>query len=103
MKTKEILKLNSEELENKAEKLKKELFDLRFQLALGKLTNTSKIKKLKNHIACIKTILTQKSNQLKTNSAQTFATSPAKSVLATPNKQLTSPNLDDNIETIKEE
>ncbi|MBY7576748.1 50S ribosomal protein L29, partial [Candidatus Phytoplasma sp. Tabriz.2] len=77
MKTQEILKLNPEELENKVDKLKQELFDLRFQLALGKLTNTAKIKKLKKTIARIKTILTQKSNQ-QTATTPTFATSTAK-------------------------
>ncbi|WP_024563683.1 50S ribosomal protein L29 [Candidatus Phytoplasma tritici] len=105
MKNQEILKLNPEELENKVDKLKQELFDLRFQLALGKLTNTSKIKKLKKTIARIKTILTKKSNQAQTDSTPTFVTSTAKPVLAKPtiNPQPTTPNLDDIAETIKEE
>lgn len=60
MKMREILKMNSEELENKVVVLHRELFDLRFQLALGKLTNTAQIRKLKKSIARIKTILTQK-------------------------------------------
>ncbi|MBS2126308.1 50S ribosomal protein L29 ['Fragaria x ananassa' phyllody phytoplasma] len=60
MKMQEILKMNSEELENKVVVLHQELFDLRFQLALGKLTNTAQIRKLKKSIARIKTILTQK-------------------------------------------
>ncbi len=99
MKTQEILKLNPEELENKVDKLKQELFDLRFQLALGKLTNTAKIKNLKKTIARIKTILTQKSNQTQTDSTPTFITSTAKPFLAKP----TTSDLDVTVETIKEE
>ncbi|MGL9687801.1 MAG: 50S ribosomal protein L29 [Candidatus Phytoplasma sp. TWB_XP] len=104
MKTQEILKLNPEELENKVDKLKQELFDLLFQLALGKLTNTAKIKKLKKTIARIKTILTQKSNQ-QTATTPTFVTSTAKPVLAnqSPTPQPTTPDLDNTVETIKEE
>lgn len=65
MKIQEILKMSSEELENKVTFLKQELFDLRFQLALGKLTNTAQIRKLKKSIARIKTILTQKNTNFK--------------------------------------
>ncbi|XBQ83988.1 LSU ribosomal protein L29p [Candidatus Phytoplasma solani] len=57
--------MSSEELENKVTFLKQELFDLRFQLALGKLTNTAQIRKLKKSIARIKTILTQKNTNFK--------------------------------------
>ncbi|WP_425164658.1 LSU ribosomal protein L29p (L35e) [Candidatus Phytoplasma asteris] len=105
MKTQEILKLNPEELENKVDKLKQELFDLRFQLALGKLTNTAKIKKLKKTIARIKTTLTQKNNQTQTDSTPTFVTSTVKPVLTKPTltSQPTTPDLDDAVETIKEE
>ncbi|CCP88082.1 Ribosomal protein L29 [Candidatus Phytoplasma solani] len=59
MKIKDVLKMNSQDLENKVATLKQELFDLRFQLALGKLTNTAQIRKLKKSIARMKTILTQ--------------------------------------------
>ncbi|AGL90300.1 50S ribosomal protein L29 [Candidatus Phytoplasma australiense] len=68
MKMQEILKMSLEELENKVQSLKKELFYLRFELALGKLTNTAQLRKLKKSIAHIKTVLTQKNTNLKSTS-----------------------------------
>lgn len=45
--------------------LKQELFNLRFQAAVGKLENTAQIKKNKKQIARMKTILTERANALK--------------------------------------
>ncbi|MDR2822725.1 MAG: 50S ribosomal protein L29 [Acholeplasmatales bacterium] len=56
MRTEEIRKQVDEDLVKKIAELKKELFDLRFQLAVGQLENTSSIGRVKNEIAQVKTI-----------------------------------------------
>lgn len=60
MKAKEIRVTATEELEKKCKDLKEELFKLKFQLSLGQLANTAKIKTMKRNIAVIKTILTER-------------------------------------------
>ena len=52
-------------IEKNIEELKLELFNLRFQAAVGKLENTAQIKKNKKQIARMKTILTERANALK--------------------------------------
>ena len=52
------------DLENEVAKLKQELFNLRFQLAVGQLENTARINKVKKSIAVMKTIITEKTNAL---------------------------------------
>jgi ribosomal protein L29 len=47
-------------LKEKAEELKQELFNLRFQLATGQLENPMRIKEVKKSIAQIKTIIREK-------------------------------------------
>ena len=47
MKAKELRDLTSEELMNKLNDFKSELFSLRFQLATGQLENTARIKFVK--------------------------------------------------------
>ncbi len=47
---------------NNIENLKKELFNLRFQSAVGKLENTDRIRKAKKAIARMKTVLNQRAN-----------------------------------------
>ncbi len=49
MKAKELRDLTSEELMNKLNDFKSELFSLRFQLATGQLENTARIKWLKRY------------------------------------------------------
>jgi len=49
------------ELENKLVDLKKELFALRFQLAVNQLDNPTRLKAVKKDIARIKTILGERS------------------------------------------
>ena len=49
--------MNKTELENKVGELKAELFNLRFQLATGKLQNTTVIASTKRDIARCMTIL----------------------------------------------
>lgn len=60
LKTKEIRSLSSEQLVNKVEELKNELFNLRFRLATGQLDNPSSIKLVKTDIARCKTILRER-------------------------------------------
>ncbi len=51
-------------IEKNIDELKQELFNLRFQAAVGKLENTAQIKKNKKQIARMKTILTERANAL---------------------------------------
>lgn len=48
---------NPQDLNDKLTELKKELFNLRFQLAAGQLENPMRIREVKKSIAQIKTIL----------------------------------------------
>ena len=57
MKGSEIQKLSDQELSQKHEELKRQLMDLRFQLAMNKLTNYSQISSVKKDIARVKTII----------------------------------------------
>lgn len=59
MKAKELKKLSLEELKTKKAELKQEGFKLRFELARGQLTNTSKIKSVKREIARVCTVMTE--------------------------------------------
>jgi len=52
-------------IEKEISELKKELFNLRFQAAVGKLENTAQISKNKKQIARMKTILTERANAVK--------------------------------------
>ena len=52
-------------IEKSIEELKQELFNLRFQAAVGKLENTAQIKKNRKQIARMKTILTERANETK--------------------------------------
>jgi large subunit ribosomal protein L29 len=60
MKAKEIREISTEELVVKAKELKEELFNLKFQLSLGQLANTAKIREVRRNIARIKTILNER-------------------------------------------
>ena len=53
---KELRGLSQEELAKRENELKKELFDLRFQAAAGRLENTAKLDEVKKTIARIKTV-----------------------------------------------
>jgi len=50
----------TQELLNKVEEYKKELFGLRFQQATGQLENTARIKTVRKNIARIKTIIRER-------------------------------------------
>ena len=59
MKAAEIRKLSTEQINANIAKLKEELFNLRFQLAVGQLENTARIKQVKKAIARMKTVLSE--------------------------------------------
>ena len=60
MKANELRKLSTEELVAKEKELKEELFNLRFQVVTGQISNPSRIGACKKDIARIKTILRQR-------------------------------------------
>ncbi|HQA48376.1 MAG TPA: 50S ribosomal protein L29 [Bacillota bacterium] len=60
MKAKEVREMTEQELEKKAQELKGELFNLRFQLATGQLDNPMRIKQVRKSIARIKTVLRER-------------------------------------------
>lgn len=60
-----IREMDTATIEKNIEELKQELFNLRFQAAVGKLENTAQIKKDKKQIARMKTILTERENAQK--------------------------------------
>ena len=60
MKKNQFSDLSAAELNDKVVELKKELFNLRFQLATGQLENTAAIGECKKDIARVKTIMRQR-------------------------------------------
>ena len=62
MKKKEIKKLSNDEALKSIEKLKKDLFNFRFQKMNSQITNPAKISETKKTIARLKTILKGKLN-----------------------------------------
>ncbi|MEJ5227957.1 50S ribosomal protein L29 [Thermodesulfovibrio sp.] len=59
MKAKELRNLSPEELKKKEMELRRELFNLRFQLAKGELQNVRRIRTVKKDIARILTVATE--------------------------------------------
>lgn len=57
MKTSEIRKFETPKLEQRVQELKKELYELRFQQAVGQLEDTARIGKIRKAIAQILTII----------------------------------------------
>ncbi|HBY89613.1 MAG: 50S ribosomal protein L29 [Ruoffia tabacinasalis] len=57
MQIKEIRELSAADMVNKEKEYKKELFNLRFQLATGQLENTARLRQVRKTIARIKTVL----------------------------------------------
>ena len=66
MNAKEIRQNDLSELNKKLDELKKELFHLRFQLAINQLENPMRIVAVKKDIARIKTIIRE--NEIKNSS-----------------------------------
>ena len=57
MQIKEIRELSTAEMVAKEQEFKKELFNLRFQLATGQLENTARLRQVRKSIARIKNSL----------------------------------------------
>ena len=62
MKKKEIKKLSKDEAIKNIDKLKKDLFNFRFQKMNSQITNTSKISETRKTIARLKTLIKGKAN-----------------------------------------
>ena len=60
MKTNEIRKLSTEEINKKIAESKEELFNLRMKQATGNLENPGRIKELRKTVARLKTILIER-------------------------------------------
>lgn len=60
MKIKEIRQMNDSDLQAKLKDLKVELFNLRFQLATGRLENPMRIGGIRKDIARVKTIIRER-------------------------------------------
>lgn len=60
MYAKNIREMDTENILNEIENLKKELFDLRFKQATGQLENTARLGIVKKTIARMKTVLTER-------------------------------------------
>ena len=60
MKTNEIRKLSTEEINKKIAESKEELFNLRMKQATGSLENPSRIHELRKTVARLKTILRER-------------------------------------------
>ncbi len=67
MKASELRELTAEELEVKLKDLKKDLFNLRFQLAINQLDNPMRIRAVKRDIARVQTVLRQNELQSSKN------------------------------------
>lgn len=60
MKTNEIRKLSTEEINKKISESKEELFNLRMKQATGSLENPGRIRELRKTVARLKTILRER-------------------------------------------
>ena len=60
MDVKELQAMADIELQEKERQLKQEIFNLRFQLATGRIENPMKIRQTRRDLARVKTVLTQK-------------------------------------------
>ncbi|ACZ19408.1 50S ribosomal protein L29 [Thermanaerovibrio acidaminovorans] len=60
MDAKELRELSVEELREKHRQYKEELFNLRFQSAVGQLSNTARIREVRRTIARVLTVLREK-------------------------------------------
>ena len=60
MKASELKNLSTQELAAKEKELKYELFNLRFQLATGQLTNPQRMRECKKDVARVKTLIRER-------------------------------------------
>ncbi|MBA7614056.1 50S ribosomal protein L29 [subsurface metagenome] len=64
LKASQLRELSSEELDKKLVEAKQNLFNIRFQLAIGKLENVAKVKEIKKEIARILTVKYEKEREV---------------------------------------
>jgi len=64
MKTSELREKTVKELNEQLLSLKEEQFNLRMQKSMGQLENTSRIREVKKSIARVKTLITEKTNEV---------------------------------------
>jgi len=60
MKASDIREQTTEELESRLDEIKKNIFNLKFQKAIGQLENTQTIRNLRKDVALIETIIREK-------------------------------------------
>ncbi len=63
MKTEEVRSLSVAELQHKEGELREEFFNLKFQNAIGKLENTSRLRQLRKDIARVLTVAKEKGSK----------------------------------------
>ena len=71
MKPSEIRALTVEELKQKETDLRKELFNLRFQISKGELQSNSRVRAVRKDIAKVLTIITEKESRQGTGKGET--------------------------------
>lgn len=64
-KAREYRELGGDALKNKVQELEANIFNMRFQLSMGKLENTSQMRAARREVALAKTILNQNAKQAK--------------------------------------
>lgn len=64
LKASQLRELSSEKLDKKLVEAKQNLFNLRFQLAIGKLENVAKVKEIRKEIARILTVKYEKEREI---------------------------------------
>jgi large subunit ribosomal protein L29 len=64
VKAEEVRALSPDQLKDELLKLKKEVFNLRFQMAAGQLENTARVRQARRDIARIKTIMREQSRAM---------------------------------------
>jgi large subunit ribosomal protein L29 len=64
VKAEEVRALSPDQLKEELLKLKKEVFNLRFQMAAGQLENTARVRQARRDIARIKTIMREQSRAM---------------------------------------
>lgn len=62
MRASELRDLTVEELRDKEKDMRKELFNLRFQLATGEIENPRRVRAVKKDIARVLTVITEKTS-----------------------------------------
>ncbi|HEX8948950.1 MAG TPA: 50S ribosomal protein L29 [Dissulfurispiraceae bacterium] len=63
MRTSELRALSVDELKQKESDLRRELFNLRFQLSKGELQNNMRVRAVRKDIARVLTVVTEKSGK----------------------------------------